>query len=90
MFHILCLLAVVVYTYTRLLSGQSAVHLSGFSASGQFAAAELILLVTTKPLQRRPDRTLPAPPEVGRRTPESRPCYKVSLLFVLAILPVEE
>ena len=33
-------------------------HLSGFSALGQFAVAELILLVTTKLLQRRPDRTL--------------------------------
>ena len=36
----------------------SAVHLSGFSASGQFAPAELILLMTTKSLRRRPDRTL--------------------------------
>ena len=32
-------------------------RLSGFSASGQFAAAELILNSTTKPLRRRPDRT---------------------------------
>ena len=31
---------------------------AGFSASGQFAAAELILLVTTKPLRQRPDQTL--------------------------------
>ena len=42
----------------QLWSWQSAVHHSGFSASGQFAGAELILLVTTKPLRRRPDRTL--------------------------------
>ena len=41
----------------QLLSWQSAVRLSGFSASGQFAAAELILISTTKPLRRRPDRT---------------------------------
>ena len=34
-----------------------AVRLSGFSASGQFAAADLILNSTTKPLRRRPDRT---------------------------------
>ena len=40
------------------LSWQSAVYLSGFSASGQFAAAELTLLMTTKPLRRRLDRTL--------------------------------
>ena len=35
----------------------TAVRLSGSSASGQFAAAELILISTTKPLRRRPDRT---------------------------------
>ena len=40
-----------------LLSSQSAVRLSGFSASGQFAAAELILNSTTKQLRQRPDRT---------------------------------
>ena len=38
-------------------SRQSAVRLSGISASGQFAAAELIHNSTTKPLRRRPDRT---------------------------------
>ena len=36
---------------------QAAVRLSGFSTSGQFAAAELILNSTTNPLRRRPDRT---------------------------------
>ena len=35
----------------------SAVRLSGFSVSGQFAVAELILNSTTKPLRRRSDRT---------------------------------
>ena len=35
----------------------SAVRLSGFSASGQFAVAEPILILTTNPLRRRPDRT---------------------------------
>ena len=38
------------------LSWQSAVRLSGFSTSGQFAVAELILNSTTKLLRRRPDR----------------------------------
>ena len=45
-------------TRDHLLSCQSGVHRSGFTASGQIAAAELILLVTAKPLRRRPDRTL--------------------------------
>ena len=40
-----------------LLSWQSDVRLSGFSASGQFAAAEMILNSTSKPLRRRLDRT---------------------------------
>ena len=39
------------------LSWQYAVSLSGFPASGQFAAAELFLNSTTKPLRQRPDRT---------------------------------
>ena len=39
------------------LSWQSAVCHSGFSTSGQFAAAELIHNSTTKPLRRRPDST---------------------------------
>ena len=53
---------------------------AGFLPRVSVAAAELILLMTTKSLRRRPDRTLfMLPPDVGRRTSESRPCYKVSL-----------
>ena len=40
------------------ISQQSAVYLSVFSASGHFAATELLLITTTKPLRRRPDQTL--------------------------------
>ena len=63
-----------------IVSGQSAVHLGGFSASGQFEAAELILITTTKPLQRRPDQTQThALSNGGQRTYEPRPCCHVPL-----------
>ena len=39
------------------LSWQSAVHFNGFSASGQFDAAELIRYMITKPQRRQPDKT---------------------------------
>ena len=41
----------------QLLSWQSAVHFNGFSASGQFDAAELIRYIKTKPQRRQPDQT---------------------------------
>ena len=41
----------------QLLSWQSAVHFYGFSASGQFDAAELIRYMITKPQRRQPDQT---------------------------------
>ena len=41
----------------QLLSWQSAVHFSGFSASGQFEAAELICNMITKLQRRQPDQT---------------------------------
>ena len=41
----------------QLLSWLSAVHFNGFSASGQFEAAELIRYMITKPQRRQPDQT---------------------------------
>ena len=41
----------------QLLSWQSAVHFNGFSASGQFEAAEQIRNMITKPQRRHPDQT---------------------------------
>ena len=41
----------------QLLSWQSTVHFNGFSASGQFDAAELIRYMITKPQRRQPDKT---------------------------------
>ena len=53
---------------------------AGFSASGQFAASELILNSTTKPLRRRPGRyPTPAPADGGRHTFVSRAYCQVSL-----------
>ena len=54
-----------------LLSRQSTVRLSGVSASGQLAAAELILNSTKKPA--------PAPSDGGRHRSESRAYCPVSL-----------
>ena len=51
------LVTVLFRTTISWLSWQSAVRLSGFSASGQFAAAELSLNSTTKPLRRWSDLT---------------------------------
>ena len=63
----------------QLLSWQTAVYFNGFSASGQFEAAELIRNIITKPQRWQPDQTHLQLLDLGRCTSEPRPCYKVPL-----------